>query len=182
MKATFKSVANLVLAMVLLTAAQLHAGDGTHGRAMDARAPLRPPVNLTLVKKCCIAGTYEGTHVQKSLSNGKPGKNVSTSFTMVIQQFTCGSSFTGTITDADGAVMTMQGTVSGSGACCKISGQAWKVSSLKLFSGAKGPKTDNERIRLQGTFCRSNGQWVCLDGVSLNLENGSKGRFTLSQI
>ena len=179
MKATLKSVGSLVLTTILLTAAQLHANDGTLGKTVGEPTPLKPPANLTLIKKCCIAGTYEGIHVQ---SFSATGKDVPTSITMVIQQVTCGSSFTGTITDADGAVMSIYGTVSGSGECCMIKGEARKVSSLKLFAGSKGLKTDNERVQFQGTLCRSSGQWLCDDGMSLNLESGSKGTFTLNQI
>lgn len=179
MKATLKSVGSLVLTMLLLTAAQLHANDCTPGNTVGGRTPLKPPANLTIIKKCCIAGTYEGIHLQIASATGK---KVPTSFTMVIQQVTCGSSFTGTITDADGVVMSMQGTVSGSGNCCMIKGEARKISSLKLFSGARGKKTNSERIQFQGTLCQSSGQWLCSDGMSLNLESGSKGTFTLNQL
>lgn len=63
-----------------------------------------------------------------------------------------------------------------------IKGEARKISSLKLLSGSKGLKTSNERVLFQGTLCQSSGQWLCGDGISLNLESGCKGHFTLNQI
>jgi hypothetical protein len=182
MRATLKWITSLALTMVFLTAGQLYAGDRIPGAAAGKLTPVKPLVATTLIKSCCIAGTYKGKHVELPSATCKPGKNATVAFTMVIEQVKCGSSFTGTITDADGGVMSMRGTVSASGKCCLIKGEARKVSSPTHASNPMGLKTDRERVRFQGTLCQSGGKWVCKDGTSIKLESKCKGTFTMSQI
>lgn len=176
MKGTMKWVTSLALTMVLLTAAQLYANDRTLAGTAGELRPVKSPVVAKAVKACCIAGTYKGTHTGIPSANCKPIQKGETTFTMVIQQATCGSPISGTITDAAGAVMRMRGTVSVSGKCCLIKGVAMKSS------GKKGLIAGNDSIRFQATLCKSGGKWVCKDGRSLNMENGCKGTFTLDQI
>ncbi len=102
----------------------------------------------TLVKVCCIAGTYRGSQTPDPLPNCPVPKPES--FTITISQAAgCGADVWGTITSASGNVNQFKGTLrKGERGCCVIEAN---------FSD---PGRPGHLITFKGTFCKQMGKWT----------------------
>lgn len=117
------------------------------------------------LKKCCIAGTYNGENQDlpsKTCKEPSKGK-----FTMYIyQQARCRSKIWGKIVDTDGEIMEFEGTVHpGPGRCCSIAGKAAKPG---------------EEVKFKAILCRRGPNWYSKDGKYIH-SNGCKGTFSIVQ-
>lgn len=125
-------------------------------------------------KKCCIAGTYDGTRADDPDPVSCPRPERGKFIFNINQDKNCGSRIWGKVLNqADKSTMNFEGSVASvSGKCCKIKGKVTKV----------GDPTDWAMI--QGTLCKVRGKWVCTDGTYSSLGPGSsgcKGKFRMEQ-
>jgi hypothetical protein len=133
---------------------------------------------------CCIAGTYNGKHVETfsmTCSDPEGGK-----FTMVMAQPRCGKELSGKITDTDGNVSKLRGSVEAVRGKCIINaeavdmpkGQSWLSSSRASRSSFLGKAVTN----FTGTLIRDqrSSKWRVTYGTYMN-NKGCGGTFTMRQ-
>lgn len=129
--------------------------------------PVKKKSLSSLVGDCCIAGTYDGGHVDTpslTCPDAEKGKFVFD----IHQSKGCGSKLWGKVVGDDGGVLSFSGKIvscGGPAGPCVISG---------VFS------KPGETIKIRATLNKKGGKWSARDGV-YSQSTGCRGKFKMSQ-
>lgn len=141
----FLGVLVLVGIVALLGSAQFGYGKGKPGAVPEKVVPL---------KKCCIAGDYDGTYAETCPLGMRLYYPLR--FYMYIDQAACGSKIKGHV-EICNEFYQLSGIVTASGTCCKLEGE---------LRGVAGNPTAGKVIRVNATLCRdARGKWYSNNGV-----------------
>jgi hypothetical protein len=175
-KVWFPGAANLALGpgthsiKVIVDNNNAVAESNENNNSRTERLTCEPPV-----RKCCIAGTYNGEHkdtLSATCADPKTEKFILT----ITQSAGCGSSITGEVKTIKSGVPTLThrlaGTVTPAGDCCRLEGRLTEFPALATAAGKVIPIT--------ATLCEKGGKWYSTNGVYTD-PTGCSGTFTLKQ-